>query len=328
MAGARLTRRGFVVGMGGLAAAGAVGARLGRPPAARAATPPGRLRFGVQTPPQLVRFADLAGVWEEADALGYDSAFVFDHFMPIRSDPNGSCFEGWTLLTALAARTKRIRAGVLVTGNTYRNPALLAKMAATVDHASNGRLILGIGAGWYEEEHKAYGFPFYTPGVRARRLVESVEIITRLFTQERTTYAGKYYTLADAPFEPKPLQKPRPPILIGGMGPKVVQPLAARHADIWHFFAPDDVAEVRKVVASFDDLVRQAKREPAAVEKAVSVRAQDLDGADGVEKTRERVRALAGLGVGHFVLSLYPPFDRAVVRRFAKEVVPAAREAG
>jgi len=322
---ARLDRRGFLKGVGAVAAATALATHAPRG-RAYAAAKRGRLRFGVQTHPQHTRWADLLPVWEDADTLGLDTAFVFDHFMPIRSETSGPCLEGWTLLSALLARTRRIHGGVLVTGNTYRHPAVLAKMAATVDQVSDGRLILGMGAGWFELEHTAYGIPFYTPGGRARRLVEAVEVVNRLFTEPRATWTGKYYQLKDAPFEPKSVQRPRPPLLIGGMGPKVVQPLAARHADVWHFFAPEDVEETRRTIGRFDDLVRQAGREPGAVEKAVSLRTPDLAGKDTKEVVT-RVRALAEVGVGHFILSLAAPFDRPLLRRFAKEIVPAARAA-
>ena len=319
----RLTRRGFLQGVGGVAVSAALAHRL---PGARAeaAEPRAgkRLRFGIHTHPQHTTWGDLLHVWEEADELGIDTAFAFDHFIPIRGDTNGPCLEGWTLLSALAARTRRIQAGLLVTGNTYRYPAVLAKMAATVDHVSGGRCILGMGAGWYELEHAAYGIPFHTPGNRARRLVESVEVVKRLFTEPKATYTGKYYQLKDAPCEPKPLQRPHLPILIGGMGPKVVQPLAARHADIWHFFAPPDLEATRKTITHFDDLVRQAGREPASVEKAMSVQAPDVKNAKALQ---ERLRTLAEIGVGHFILSLAAPFDGEAMRQWAKEIAPAVK---
>ncbi len=328
MAKARVSRRSFVAGMGAAAAAVTLAGYLPGPRSARAAAPGGGKRhFGVQTHPQHTTYADVARVWEDADELGYDSAFVFDHFMPIRSDPNGPCLEGWTLLSALAARTKRVRAGVLVTGNTYRFPAVLAKMAATVDHVSNGRLILGMGAGWFELEHTAYGIPFYTPGQRARRLVESVEVVKQLMTQDTTTFAGKYYQLKDAPFVPKTVQRPHPPILIGGMGPKVIQPLAARHADIWHFFPSGGPEEVKRLCDSFDALCQKVGRDPAAVEKSVSVRGEDV-AAKPAKEMREQLSALAKAGVGLFILSLSPPFDPKVLRTFAKDIAPAVRESG
>ena len=322
MAARRVSRRGFLQGMGAAAGIVALGAELPGPRRARAARP-GKLRFGVQTMPQLVTWDELAATWQEIDELGLDSGFVFDHFMPIRGDTSGPCFEGWTLLSALAARTRRVRVGVLVTGNTYRYPALLAKMAATVDHVSGGRLILGMGAGWFDAEHEAYGIPFSTAGGRARRLAESVEVVTRLFAEKRSDFTGKYYRLKDAPFEPKGVQRPHPPLLIGGMGPKVVQPLAARHADIWHFFAEGDAEAVRPIIARFDDLCRQAGREPSAVEKAMSVRPPDLT---DTKAAQTRLKALADAGIGHFVLGLSAPYDRALLRTWAKEIAPAVRE--
>jgi F420-dependent oxidoreductase-like protein len=322
-----ISRRSFVTGVGALAAVASVGL-LGWPRSIRAATEPaaGGLRFGIQTAPQHTTYGAIEAVWKEADALGYDSAFVFDHFIPIFSDPSGPCLEGWTLLSALAAETTRVRVGVLVTGNTYRHPALLAKMAATVDHVSRGRLILGLGAGWFEQEHAAYGIPFSTAGGRARRLVEAVEVIKLLFTQPRSSFTGKYYTLKDAPFEPKAVQKPHPPILIGGMGPKVIQPLAARRADIWHFFVRSGAAEeAKQIAANFDALCRSVGRDPAKVEKSTSVR-REAWGGQTAKELRDEVRGLVDAGVRHIILGLRAPFDHEILRGFAREVIPEFRD--
>src|SRR5262249_47882582 len=147
--------------------------------------------------------------------------------------------------------------------NTYRYPAVLAKMAATVDQVSHGRLILGMGAGWFEAEHTAYAIPFYSKGGRARRLVEAVEVGEALFTQDKATFPGQDYQLKDEPWAQRPVQPPHPPILIGGMGPKVVLPLVARHADIWNFFAPDDPVQVKETIVSFDALCQKVGRDPA-----------------------------------------------------------------
>ncbi len=323
----RVSRRGFLRGLGAVTVAAAMAGRVPVPKVAQAAPSTARtVRFGVQTPPQHVTYADLLQTWREADELGFDTAFVFDHFIPIYSDPNGPCFEGWTLLSALAAQTKQVKVGVLVTGNTYRYPAVLAKMAATVDHVSNGRLILGIGAGWFELEHTAYGIPFSTAGRRARQLGEAVQVMKLLFTQQKSNFSGKYYQLKDALFEPKSVQKPHPPILIGGMGPKVIQPIVARHADIWNFFVRDgDPQQAKEICSKFDEICRRVGRDPAQVEKSASVRPPQLTGTK--EEVRSRIQALADAGIQHFIISLPAPHDRELLRRFAKEVMPAFRTA-
>ncbi len=335
----RLTRRAFLetaAGAGALALLGSArGTRAAEPAtadAASGATPATTgdrnrtLHFGVQLRPERVAYRDLADTWRAADELGYDSLFLFDHFVPISGATTDPCFEGWTMLAALAAQTRRARVGLLVTGNTYRHPALVAKMAATVDHVSNGRVILGIGAGWFEPEHRFYGIAFHSAGGRARRLGEAVEVITLLLTRERSTFTGKYYTLADAPLEPKPLQRPHPPILIGGMGPKLVQPVAARFADIWHFFLKsEDPAEARTIIRRFDEICRSVGRDPAAVEKSISLPTARLQGS--ATEVRDHVRRLADAGIGHFIIGLPAPYDRTLLQRFAGDVMPALRTA-
>jgi F420-dependent oxidoreductase-like protein len=320
-----VSRRTFLRDVGAVAAATVLTERVLQPRAAwAAAAKTGKVRFGVQTPPQQVSYSDLLQTWQEVDALGFDSAFVFDHFMPISSDPTGPCLEGWTLLSALAAQTKRVRVGVLVTGNTYRNPAILAKMAATVDHVSQGRLILGIGAGWFESEHAAYGIPFSTVGGRARQLGEALEVIKLLFTQEKSTYAGKHYQLKDAPFQPKPVQKPYPPILIGGQGQKLILPVVARYANIWHLRVQEtDPESIKKLCTTFDDICRKIGRDPAEIEKAVSLRSAQLAGT--TEELRGRIQALVEVGIHHFTIALSPA-DRKHLSRFATEVMPTFRE--
>lgn len=314
--------------LGGIAAV-TVGATL---PGARAragttlALPGHGIRFGVLAR-QGASYADTLGFCHEAERLGFDVAYVNDHFMGAIPGPAESerCFEAWSLISALAAQTERIRIGVLVTGSTYRHPAVVAKMAATVDHVSRGRVIIGMGAAWLEREHIALGIPFYTPGIRARRLVESVEVVKRLFTQAKTTFEGKFYALKDAPFEPKSIQKPHPPILIGGLGDKVVQPLAARHAQIWHFLphAPDP-AEVGRLCAGFDKVCADVGRDPREVEKATSIMPKALEAP--AKELRAQLRVLVDAGVRQFVL---PPLqasqELADIRRFAKEIMPELR---
>src|SRR5437899_10619261 len=196
------------------------------------ATPP--IRFGIQTGQQTVEWAQLLALWQKADAWGYDSLWNFDHFYPIFVDPEGPCLEGWTALAALAQATRRARIGLLVSGNSYRHPCVTAKMTATLDHVSGGRLNLGIGAGWFELEHKSFGIEFKPTAARLQALDEACRIILGMLTQARTTVHGKHYTVTDAIGLPKAVQQPHPPLMIGGTGERVLLRLVARYADMWN----------------------------------------------------------------------------------------------
>lgn len=178
------------------------------------------------------KWTDLLDLAHHAEQTGWDGLWVADHFMPNAAAPAdlGPTNEAWTTLAAIAGSVPRIRLGTLVTGNTYRHPAVLAKQAATVDNISGGRLVLGMGSGWQENEHIAYGIPFYTVGSRLRRLEEACQVLKGLFSGERTTFEGKYYTLTDAPLAPKPVQGTLP-LLIGGGGEKLTLRIAATYAD-------------------------------------------------------------------------------------------------
>src|SRR5690606_516889 len=172
--------------------------------------------------------------WQLVEELGFDCAGVTDHFMPTSGE--GEALdkpfpEAWTLLAGLAARTERMRVAVLVSGNTYRHPVLLAKQAVTLDHITGGRVDFGIGAGWYEAEHRKFGWEFPPPGQRVEMLDEALQVIRSLLTERRTTFHGKHYRLEDAPFQPKPVQE-RLPIMVGGRQPRMMR-VVARHADIW-----------------------------------------------------------------------------------------------
>ncbi|MGH7818914.1 MAG: LLM class flavin-dependent oxidoreductase, partial [Candidatus Binatia bacterium] len=164
----------------------------------------GEVTFGVQMAPENAGYEEILETAQLVEKLGYDHFWLNDHFMPVIGDKEGTHFESWTLLAAIAAETERVRIGILVSGNTYRHPAVLAKIATTVDHVSHGRLNFGIGAGWEEFEHEAYGIPFYTAKERAERLGEALEVITRLWRDEHPSFDGRYYTLRNAPFSPKP----------------------------------------------------------------------------------------------------------------------------
>ena len=306
-----------------------------------------RLRFGIQTPNQNTSWEELRDTWKEAEALGFHSAWLYDHLVPIFGNADGPCLEGWTTLGALAAETSRLKIGLLVTGNTYRNPALVAKMAATVDQISNGRLVLGIGAGWFEREHQAYGFQFGTAKERAKRLEESLQVITKLWSEDHPTFRGKYYTLDNAPFAPKGVQKPHPPIVVGGQGKEWIVPLVGRYADGWNALPdvdPDGIRERRKIIA---EACAGAGRSPcptyvSVMLPLVAITKIPLAGpavrlgaravvrkevarsilADSPDAIIDRLRGYADAGVEEVILSLRPPFDRDLLRRFAAEVMP------
>jgi F420-dependent oxidoreductase-like protein len=199
------------------------------------------------------------------EQTGWDGFWWADHFMADGKDTSGPWQESWTILSALAASVPRLRFGPLVMGNTYRHPTVLAKMAATLDHVSGGRVVLGLGAGWQENEHRAYGIPFYTLGERLARLDEACQVIKSLFANERTTFDGKYYQLTDAPLVPKPVQRPLP-LLVGGGGEKKTLRIAARHADEWNVWG--DVATLRRKMGILDGYCRELGRDPRQIRRS------------------------------------------------------------
>lgn len=194
------------------------------------------VKFGIQIEPQMgFEYKTVEKIALEAEKFGYDSIWSSDHFFLDAKSEDRNCMEAWTLISALAAVTKKIKLGTLVTCNSYRYPAVLAKIAATVDMISNGRLIFGFGAGWKEIEYNAYGIPFPSTLDRLYQMEEAIEIIKLLWTKPKVTYEGKYYQIKDAFSAPKPVQKPWPPIMIGGMGEKVLLKMVAKHADYCNF---------------------------------------------------------------------------------------------
>jgi F420-dependent oxidoreductase-like protein len=310
-----------------------------------------KIRFGLQTAPQNTTWPELRATWKLIDSLGYDTAWTFDHFFPILSDPSGPCFEGWISLAALVAETSRVQAGVLVTGNTYRHPAVLAKMAATLDHVSGGRLIMGMGAAWFEMEHNAYGIPFHTTAERIHRLDEAAEIVKRLWSEKQVTFAGRYYQLKDAYCEPKPLQQPRPPIMIGGSGEKLTLRVVARHADQWNTFGSPELfrhkIEVLRehcgvVGRSFNDievswagaaLVTDSRAEKDellrrfAAAFGITPEQYELGALVGsASEVRDRIAQFIDVGVTHFIPIANTPFNHESIRRFAEEVIPSFRD--
>ncbi len=221
------------------------------------------LRYGLKLS-QNATIEQYRAVWRIADEAGFDHCWCMDHFATLGSRDDGPIFEAWALLAAMAAATSRTRVGCAVTGNTYRHPAVLAKAAVTVDHLSGGRLEFGIGAGWAENEHTMLGLPFGTAGDRADRLEEACQVIRSLWTQERTSFAGQHYQLTGAVAEPKPVQRPHPPILIGGHGRHRTPRLAARFADEYNvvFVSPE---ETGAAFGRVRDACAAAGRDPASL---------------------------------------------------------------
>jgi len=230
-------------------------------------------------------FADVLEIARHAEATGWDGLWYADHFMPDGEATREPYSEAWTTLSALAASVPRIRIGPLVTGNTYRHPAVLAKMAATVDHLSGGRLVLGLGAGWQENEHRQYGIPFYTVKERLERLAEACELIKGLFANETTTFRGKHYQLENAVLEPKPVQKPLP-LMIGGGGEKVTLRIAARFADEWNVWG--DVERLKHKMAILDGYCAELGRPPRAIQRSAVALLYLTDDRALVEKLRSR----------------------------------------
>ncbi len=311
----------------------------------------GRLRFGIHAGQQHASFDEYLALWRFAEETGLDWASVFDHFLPIQSDPTGPCFEGMTLLAAMAAHTSRLRCGVIVVGVTYRNPAVLAKMAATIDHISGGRMDLGIGAAWYEDEHAQYGVPFPRLGVRMDMLDEACRVLRSMWTAKRATVEGTHFTVRDALAEPKPLQDPMP-LWIGGAGEKRTLRIVAEHADGWNTFHGDP-AEYEHKVGVLARHCADVARDPAAIRRQIVLRAILDDTEAGArdrlreaadragttpealsqgmvvgtpEQCAQRLAQHRRLGVGDFLLLARPPADHRTIELFAKEVGPALRE--
>jgi F420-dependent oxidoreductase-like protein len=224
------------------------------------------LRFGIKASGQWITIEELRAIWKIADEGGFDHLWDFDHLATIGANgPDGPIYEGWALQAAMAEATTRVRIGCMVTGNTYRHPVVLAKLAVTVDHLSGGRLEFGIGAAWAEIEHSMYGIEGLDH--RVGRLSESLQIIKSLFTQPRTNFDGRYYKLTDAIANPKPLQQPRPPIWIGASGEATLR-LTARHADVWNISGGDDQA-VRNVLGKFEEACGAVGRDQSEVRRSI-----------------------------------------------------------
>ncbi len=282
----------------------------------------------------------LIDLCQHVEQTGWDGIWVADHFMPNAADNGGPTGEAWTTLAGIAASVPRVRIGTLVTGNTYRYPPVLAKMAAQVDIISGGRLVFGIGAGWQRNEHEAYGIPFHTVGGRLRRLEESVQIIKSLFANDRTTVEGRHYTVTDAPLAPKPVQPGGPPILIGGGGEKVTLRIAAQYADEWNTWGTPEVLAHKGSI--LEQHCEAGGRDPKQIHRSAQAMLLITDDRDEAEQARSGGRpAVAGsvdeivetlgryreAGVDEFIV---PNFNmgrqvKEIYDRFIQDIAPQLR---
>jgi alkanesulfonate monooxygenase SsuD/methylene tetrahydromethanopterin reductase-like flavin-dependent oxidoreductase (luciferase family) len=281
------------------------------------------ISFGLQTPP-FRPYDDLLAAWQRYESQGWDSLWVPDHFVPtFRRDL--PFLEAWTLIAALAARTTRVRFGVLVSCNTFRHPSLLAKQAATLDHISHGRLELGIGTGWVEFEHTMFGVPYPDDAERVSRFGEAIAIIDALLRQDVTSYQGTYYQLEEAVFRPAPVQKPRPPMTLAAHGPRMLS-IIAPFVDRWNSMGLP--AEMAERANRLDAALLKAGRAPQSVIKSVlyvpSI-TPDEHPWDSIEAFRDFVGRYRDAGMNEVILQ--PPFEDAtgIVERVALEVLPEFR---
>lgn len=306
--------------------------------------------LGIQLHPQYVTWDEMREYGLLVDRLGYDSLMTWDHFVPLAGDATGPNFEGWQILAAWGAITKNVKIAMLVTGNTYRHPAVLANMVATLDHITNGRAILGLGAAWHEAEHKMYGIPFDTVPIRLAKLREASRLIRSLLDNERTTFAGKHYTLTDARCEPKPVQK-RLPLMIGGGGEQVTLRVTARYADIWHGFGTPEVIarkiEILKrhceevgrdfaeilpttgggiLIRDTEEGVAKRLDEVRTRNRMDALPARALPGVPTVEAVAQRLAEQWRGGARGFIFGMSPPYDRETIERLIGEVRPRLEE--
>lgn len=272
------------------------------------------MRVGLDVAQHQLSWPELVERVTFAEQAGFDGAWVFDHFTPLYGDRRGPCLEGWTLLAGLAARTSRIRLGTLVTGITYRPPSILATEAITVDHISDGRLELGLGAAWHQPEHEELGLPFPPIKERAERLEEGVQLMKLLMTKDKATFKGRHYQLEEASYHPRPLQKPHPPIWIGASGEQLMLPIVARQADAWHAFGSADSMTAKS--QRLDELAEKAGRDPEKI-----LRSASLSLSQPWERVRRRAESLRKAGFGYLVAE-WPSEGKQRLEQFVEKVLP------
>jgi F420-dependent oxidoreductase-like protein len=272
------------------------------------------MRLGLDVAQHQLTWVELVERAQFAEKAGFDGAWVFDHFKPLYGDPKGPCFEGWTALAGLAALTTRIRLGVLVSGITYRHPSILATEAITVDHISNGRLELGIGAAWHQPEHEELGIPFPPIRERAERLEEGVQVIRLLMTKDGATFRGRHFQLDSASYHPRPVQRPHPPIWIGATGEQLMLPIVARQADAWHAFGSEQSMTAKSQL--LDQLAENAGRDPKHI-----LRSASLSLSRPWDQVRRRAAQLSEGGFGYLIVD-WPSEGKGRLEEFVEKVMP------
>jgi F420-dependent oxidoreductase-like protein len=272
------------------------------------------VKLGLKVNQHQLSWPELLSRVRLAEASGFDGAWIFDHFKAMDGEPGGPCMEAWTLLAALAASTDRIRLGAMVTGITYRHPSVLAAEAVTVDHLSSGRLELALGAAWAEEEHRELGLDFPGNRERTERLEEGVQLILLLMTKDDASFVGRHYRLDHATYRPRPVQQPHPPIWIGAGGERIMIPLAARLADVWHCFEPFET--LPRKIRVFEEHAEKAGRDPSSIGRATSM---SIDGPR--DEVISRAEAIRDLGFSYLVIE-WPAEGRPRLEDFVQQVMP------
>jgi F420-dependent oxidoreductase-like protein len=297
------------------------------------------VRFGLQLWPQQTTWPEVRDSALAAEAAGWDSIWVWDHLLAIQGPWQQPIFEGWTLLAGLAGITSRVRLGLMVGANTFRNPGLTTKLATTLDHVSNGRAVLGIGGAWFDREHEAFGIDFgKSPGERLDWLGEAVPLMRRLLDGELVTHKGRFYTFKDALCEPRPVQA-HLPILIGGSGPRKTLPIVARHGDAWN--TSGELDEVKTSLETLTGHCADAGRDLTDIELTVSFptiirdRVEDAQAARAAQLAHNGMEDLGGvptltgspaaivetlrpylaLGFSTVIVRMPAPFDRETIDR-------------
>jgi F420-dependent oxidoreductase-like protein len=273
------------------------------------------MRFGLDVSQHQLTWDEILARARLAEDAGLDGVWVFDHFKALYGDPKGPSLEAWTLLAGLARETSRVRLGTLVTGMTHRHPAVLAAEVVTVDHLSGGRVECAVGAAWNEPEHRELGIPFPSTRERMDRLEEGVQVLLALFERDDVTFEGREFALHEATYNPKPIQRPHPPIWIGGVGRTRTLSIVGRYADAWHGDpdGPEELTEIRSII---DRSAEEAGRVPATI-----LRASSLSISEPWDEVKTAYEWMTAGGIGYLVIE-WPSEGRSRLEEFLEQVLP------